>query len=164
MKYNHFEYCEALARKLKPVGHTDEDRHFFRATEDTSPKELYNRISSSHGMIMIAIDGKDESYIWPESDSLMVKPVYSLVIAKQTQATDSDTIFIAQRESHMVMRQCIAKILQDAAKYKSGCEFIDAGSFVIEGAGPLGDLFYGVIMTFTLDYGIEYKLNPEMWL
>lgn len=164
MKYNHFEFCEALARKLRPVGHTDGDRHFFRATENTAPQELYDRISSAHGMIMVAIDGIDEDYSWPGSDSLMVKPGYSIVVAKQTQGNDTNTIFQAQRESHLVMRECMAKMLQDAAVYKNGCEFIDAGSFFVEGIGPLGDLFYGVILSFTLDHGVEYKLNPEMWL
>lgn len=164
MKYNHFAYCEDFARKLKLIGHTDKDRHFYRATENTRPEEFHEQISSAHGMIMVAIDGIDEDYSWPGSDSLMVKPGYSIVIAKQTRSNDSNTIFTAQRESHLVIRECMAKMLQDAALYKNGCEFIDAGSFFVEGIGPLGDLFYGVILSFTLDHGVEYKLNPEMWL
>lgn len=161
--YNHYDYCEAIARKLKPIGHSDSDRHFYRATEQTELQELVERMSSAHGMIMIAIDGSFRSFRH-EADSLMELPSYTIAIAKQTRSTDTDTIFDAIRDSKAAMMQVISRMLCDAREYQHDCELIDASSFRMEGFGPIADLFYGVILSFSLNEGVDYCVNPEMWL
>ena len=60
--YNHFSYTEALARNLKAISHTDDDCHFFRATEQMDLGEIEENISSMHGMIMLSIDGKESTF------------------------------------------------------------------------------------------------------
>lgn len=162
--YNHFQYSENLARKLKAIGHTDSDCHFFRATEQTELRELEDNLSSAHGMIMLAVDGKDSGFQFRNSDSLMERPAYSLVIAKQTSSSDSDTVFKAQQECKAVMMQVISRMLNDARDYKHRCDLIDPDSFRIEGFGPIGDLFYGVMLWFALDEGVNFEIKPDMWL
>lgn len=161
--YNHYEYCEAIARKLKSIQHTDTDRHFFRAIEQSELQELEQNISSAHGMIMIAIDGSFSSFQY-QADSLMERPTYSVIIAKQTKSTDTDTIFQAIYDSKVAMKQVLSRIMCDARSYKYSCDMIDTSSFQLEGFGPIGDLFYGVILTFSMVEGVNFKLNSEMWL
>jgi len=163
MKYKHFEYCESLARRLKPVGHTDDDCHFFRATEQSSLTELERNISAAHGMILIAIDGKFSGFDY-QPDSLIEKPLYGIVIARQTDSTDIDTVFQAQDETKALAMQVISRMMCDARDYRNGCEFIDPGSFLVEGFGPIAGNFYGVILSFSTESGIEYKVDPEMWV
>lgn len=163
MKYTHFQYCESLARQLKPVAHTDDDCHFFRATEQSSLTELERNISAAHGMILIAIDGKFSGFNF-QTDSLIEKPLYGIVIARQTDSTDIDTVFQAQEDTKAVAMQVISRMLCDALSYRNGCEFIEVDSFQLEGFGPIAGYFYGVMLSFSTATGIEYKVDPEMWM
>lgn len=161
--YNHFQYSETLARKLKPIGHNDGDCHFFRASGQTRMTELINNVSSVNGGVLIAVDGKIIDFEWINSDSLIVNPTYGIVIIFPTKSTDTGSIFAAQTKATDVALQCIAKIMQDASRYKDGCDKIDPDSFQIDGFGPMGDLFYGIELSFSLADGLNYELNPEMW-
>jgi len=163
MKYNHFEYTEMLARQLIPISHTDTDRHYFRASEESELKELNEMMSQAHGMIMIAIDGKNSEFGFNLADNLIEKSGFSLVIAKQTTSSDTDTIFQAQKDSYNVMMNIVARYMRDYQHSNYGCDFLDPESFAFEGFGPIGDLFYGVILDFYLETGVNYKINPEMW-
>ncbi|MFA7136611.1 MAG: hypothetical protein WC125_12230, partial [Bacteroidales bacterium] len=84
--YDHFTYTEKLARQLIPISHTNTDSHFFRATLQTELKELTEKLTRAHGMIMIAIDEKTSDFSFNQYDSMMERPSYSIVIAKQTKA------------------------------------------------------------------------------
>ena len=85
--YNHFKYTEKLATQLAPIAHTDHQPRFFRATEQTEMVELNEKINKVKGMIMVAIDGSTLDIKLNNTDSLMERPGYSLVIAKQTKST-----------------------------------------------------------------------------
>lgn len=161
--YDHFKYTEKLSRQLVPISHTDTDCHHFRATEQSELIELNAMITKAHGMIMIAIDGATSDFKLNNTDSLMERPGYSLVIAKQTKSADTDTIFQAQKECKEVMTAVISRMLHDYNNYLDGCENIDTSSLQMSGFGPIGDLFYGVILDFYINEGVNYKLNPEMW-
>ncbi len=162
MKYNHFSYCEDIARRLKAIGHSDVEKHFFRATEQTEVQELENNMTSARGFILIAVDGKNIDFGW-KADSLIGIPVYGIVIAGQVSSSDTDTIFDTQDDCSKLAVQVIAKMAEDAEKYNFGAEFIDLGTFAMNGFGPIADLFYGVYLTFTLKEGVNYTINPEMW-
>ena len=60
--YNHFQYAEMLARHLVAISHTDEDPHFFRASEQGDLIELTQMISRAHDVIMIAVDGQASDF------------------------------------------------------------------------------------------------------
>lgn len=162
--YKHFDYSEMLARSLKEIGHTNSKTKFYRATAQTELQELEQNISNVSGTILIAIDEHISYFDYKDSDSLIEKPIYSIVIAKQTKATDTRTIFAAQENCKALAKQAISKMLRDAHVYVAGCDKIDPASFFIEGFGPIGGLFYGVILSFSLTEGINYELKPEYWI
>jgi hypothetical protein len=162
--YNHFSYSEKLARRIKAVGHTDDDCHFFRATENQSYQEMAANLSSVSGFVMIAIDGKNSGFLWVDSDSLIERPTYSLVILRQTSINDVDQMFESMELCKVIALQCIAKMLQDARQYVDGCHLIDPASFSIDGVGPVADNFFGVIIQFSLLQGIDYMIDPDMWI
>lgn len=164
MKYNHFQYCESLARRLKPIAHTDDECHFFRASQESNLTEINRNINSLRGMILIALDAKYSQFEYNDSDSLIEKPMYGVVVVKQTDTSDSDTIFAAQEEAKEVVKEIISRMLCDARGYRHGCEYIDKSSLFFEGFGPIGGCFYGVELSFFLKQGINYEINKEMWL
>jgi len=161
--YNHFQYTEALARKLKAISHSDSKCRYFRATGQSKLQDLYNNMSSINGCIMIAVDGKIIDFELNSTDSLIVGPQYGIVIVLPTQSSDESTVFNAQEEAKNIMLQCIFKMLQDARRYQNGCDNIDFSSLQIDGFGPIADLFYGVELSFKMKEGQNYELNPEMW-
>ncbi|MDD4778904.1 MAG: hypothetical protein PHV53_11545, partial [Fermentimonas sp.] len=57
----------------------------------------------------------------------------------------------------------IARMLHDYNNYIDDCDKIDPNSFQLSGFGPIGDSFYGVILDFNLNEGVNYMLNPSMW-
>lgn len=162
--YNHFTYCEKLARRIKAIGHTDDDCHFFRATENQSYQEMAANLSSVAGYVLVAIDGKNSGFLWIDSDSLLERPNYSIVILKQTALNDIEKMFESMEQCKAIALQCIAKILQDARHYKDGCDLIDPASFTMDGVGPVADNFFGVIVQFSLTQGIDFMLDSDMWL
>ncbi len=162
MKYNHFSYCEDIARRLKAIGHSAAETHFFRATEQTDVQELENNMSSAKGFIMIAIDGKNIDFGW-RSDSLIGFPIYSIVLVGQVSSSDTNTIFKAQDDCRELAIQVIAKMAQDASNFNFGAEYIDQSTFTLNGFGPIGDLFYGVSLSFIVREGMNYQINQSLW-
>lgn len=158
-----YKYGEMLARSLKAINHADQKCKFYRATAQTELQELEANISNASGTILIAINERIVPFDYNSSDSLIKKPIYSLVFAQQTKATDTSTIFKAQEDCEALAMQAMAKMLQDAHAYRDGCEYILPESFFIEGFGPIADLFYGVIMSFTFARGVNYELKPQYW-
>ena len=164
IKYNHFEYGEMLASKLKAIKHTKEDVHFFRATEQTRYEDLVDSMSSAHGTILIALNGAVSDFLWVDSDSLMERPQYSFCVLKNTVSDDTDTIFLAQSECKEIAMQIIARMLRDSDSYKNnGLNLINKNSFKIEGIGPVGDNFYGVELSFSFDQGTDFRIDTTMW-
>jgi hypothetical protein len=116
--YNHFEYGETLAQKLKAIAHTDSEQHYYRATEMEDLQELNARLSGARGMILVAIDGCNSDFGWENSDSLMERPQYFFVVAKATPGNDTAQIFTSQSECKAVALQIIARMMQDGNSYK----------------------------------------------
>lgn len=164
MKYQHFEYTEDLARSLKAIAHTDENKSFFRATQQTTLEELRASFSSVRGTIMVAFDSQLIDYTWKNSDSLVEEYTVGILIIQPTSSTDTSSIFNAQRECRKLAKECINKMMTDAYHYRNDCDKIDPSSFEITGMGPVVDTFYGVMLTYKLDYGVSYSLNPDMWI
>ena len=161
--YNHFQYGEMLARKLKAIAHTDENEHYYRATEAENLQELNERLSSANGMILIAIDGCNSDVSWNDSDSLMELPQYFFVIAKETAGNDIAKIFESQSECKAVALQIIARMKKDGRDFNLSLQYLEEKSITVRGIGPIGDNFYGVIFGFNMNYGINYQLDKSMW-
>lgn len=162
-KYSHFEYGESLARRLKAISHTDEQQHFYRATEAEELTDLNARLSSASGMILVAIDGSNSDFSWKNSDSLMERPQYFFIVARQTTSGDTDTLFAAQVECSAVVRQIISRMVFDHQRYEHGMTYLDESSFTARGIGPIGENFYGIILGFNLDVGLDCRIDKTLW-
>ncbi|MDR0824603.1 MAG: hypothetical protein LBN74_05875 [Prevotella sp.] len=163
-KYNHYEYCETIARKLKPIQHTDEKRQFFKSTEQEELDELNERISDTSGVLFIAIDGTESSFDWRNSDSLMEQPSYLFAIVEQTEGGNAASIFQAQQHCKAIAMQVVASMMQDYHDYKNGLELLEPATFRMKGFGPIGNNYYGVLVGFSFNQGTNYEINPALWV
>ncbi|MDL2262457.1 hypothetical protein LJC11_03025 [Bacteroidales bacterium OttesenSCG-928-I21] len=128
-------------------------------------QELNDRLSSAHGMILVAIDGTNSDFGWNNSDNLMKRPQYFFVVAKAAPSNDTNNVFIAQKESEAVASQIVARMMQDGSSYHpdSALQFLDPASMTFRGIGPIGDNFYGVIFGFNFNRPVNYMINKNMW-
>lgn len=158
IKYDHFEYGEMLAKSLNPI-----QKRYYKATEQTDMQEFTKQMSEARDIILIAVDGSESSFSFPNSDSLLEYPKYSFAVLSQTDSSEVHTLLNAQKKCKRIAEQIIAKMLQDSKKSTAGLQFVDGGSFKIAGMGPIGDNFYGVLLTFSFSHGISYVLDKSMW-
>lgn len=161
--YDHFSYSESICKALKPFDWSADNQSFFRATEQTELHELNSNISNAAGMILIAINPAASSFLFQNSDSLMRRVSYSMVIVEQTSSSDTDTIFNAQAHCEVTAVQVISRIMCDARNYLNGCDLIDPDSFAIEGIGPIGDYFYGVMLHYDAVLPVNFKPDKSLW-
>lgn len=164
MSYDHFSYINNLSQKHVAIQHSDTRPRFFRATEQTDLTELHANLSVAQDTIVVAISPSNVGFIHPNDDSLFREPIYSVVIAHQVDATDADTIFEAQQLSESIAHDFISRIMCDARSYKHGCHFINPKSFHIDGIGPLGDMFYGIILEYRGTMPLNFKVDKSKWL
>lgn len=157
-----YKYGEMLARNLKAVNHTDNKPQYYEATDQTELYELEQNISNASGTILIAIDGQMSGFTF-DYDNLIEKPFHSIVVAKQTKATDARSITEAQQDCKQIIDQVIARMLLDAYMDKYECDKIDASTFTTQGFGPIGGVFYGVILSFSLSEGVNFTLKNDYW-
>ena len=156
--YNHFEYGKTLAIRLKPIAHTPEKPRFFTAF---GLEDLYNfndKLSSVSGMILIAVDGCESESKRNEADALNNNDMFSFIVAQNTVSDRPETINQAAKECKAVAKQIRNCILQDP----DISEHI-ADTIQFNGMGPIGDNFYGVVLTFSLAQPETYFIDQTYW-
>lgn len=156
--YNHFTYGESIARKLKDIGHTDERQRFFTAF---GLEDLYNfddKLSSVTGTVLIAVDGCESDSSDNGYDSLNDRTTYSFIVARNTISDRPQTRDQAVARCRVLAKQ-IRNCLLNEPELK---QFIDR-STQFTGIGPIGDNFYGVVLTFALIEQEEFFVDPIFW-
>lgn len=160
MEYNHFSYCEMLARHLKVVGHTDERPRFFTAF---GLEDLYNfedKLSSVVGTVLIAVDGQENESSDNGADALSDNDTYSIILARNTQRDKPRTIDEAVAACKVLAKQVRNYLLADP---NLSCHpFIDR-NMTINGIGPIGDGFYGVVLTYRIVSYESFTVEPDYW-
>lgn len=158
MDYNHFTAGEHLARSLTDIAHTDERPRFFTAF---GLEDLYNftdKLSSTNGIILIAVDGCESDSTDNGSDCLTDRLSYSFIIAGSTVNDRPKTIDTAVVKCRAIAKQ-IRNYLLLQPELKSQ---IDRNT-QITGIGPIGDNYYGVILTFAIEENEQYFLDQTFW-
>lgn len=156
--YNHFTYGEQTARRLKAISHTDDRPRFFTAF---GIEDLYNfddKLSSVTGTILIAVDGHESDSTDNGFDSLNDRRSYSYIVARNTindrpetinQAVDQCRLIAKQIRNRLFNEQCLKSVIDRNTQ--------------ITGIGPIGDNFYGVILSFSLNENEDFYIDPTYW-
>lgn len=156
--YDHYAYCEQVARTLKAVGHDDQRPRFFTVF---GLEDLYNfedKLSAVTGMVLIAVDGTEMDSTDNRADGITDTYTYSIILAKNTQRDRPDTIAQAIRQCQVAALQVRNLLRLDPdLQYSLGLEM------QLNGIGPIGDGFYGVMLTFTVTDYPDYTIDEKQW-
>lgn len=158
MEYNHFQYGAILATSLKAIPHTTEKPRYFTAFGLEDLVTLEQQLSSVTGTILIAVDGFESHTENNGADALTEVAEYSFIVAQNTLSTRPDSIAQAATRSRELCKAIRNHLLQDATL--SG--YLQR-STQINGIGPIGDNFYGTILTFTIATPEPFTTNPDYW-
>lgn len=157
-QYDHFKYGEHIARHLKPISHTDKNPKFFPAFGLEDLYQFDEKLSSVTGTILIAVDGLESNSDDNGADSLNDHHSYSFIIARNTDSDRSATITAAAKDCSVLAKQ-IRNLLFHAPNLADTIE----RKTEITGIGPIGDNFYGVILTFTLRTPEDFFIDQTFW-
>jgi len=160
MEYNHFIYCERLARHLKAVAHTDSRPRFFTAF---GLEDLYNfedRLSGVTGTVMIAVDGQESESAGNGADALSDNDTYCIILARNTQRDKPQSINEAVAACKQLAKQVRNFLLADPDLAYT--QTVDRNT-TLNGIGPIGDGFYGVVLTYRIISYNSFMVEPEYW-
>lgn len=156
--YDHFSTGELLATHLRDIAHTPKHPRFFTAFGIEDLYDFEDRLSSVSGTILIAIDSNESDTTDNRADSLIDRAAYSFVVARNTNSGRTSTIQEAVRKCKLLVKQIRNRLFLTS----SLLGIIDHDT-QITGIGPIGDNFYGVILTFYLNVPESYFIDPKFW-
>lgn len=153
--YDHYTYCEDLARQLKAVGHTDARPRFFTAFGLEDLYDFEDRLSAvGPGMVLIAVDGTEMDSEGNRADGIADTYTYSVILAGSTRRDRPGTLAQAVARCKAVALQVRNLLLLDPdlrGKLRQ--------EFSLNGIGPIGDGFYGVMLTYRVAEYPDYELD-----
>lgn len=160
MEYNHFTYCERLARHLKAVGHTDARPRFFTAFGLEGLYNFEDKLSGITGTVMIAVDGQESESSDNGADALADNDTYSIILARNTQRDKPHTIDEAVAACKQLAKQVRNFLLADPDLTYT--QTVDRNT-TINGIGPIADGYYGVVLTYRIVSYHSFEVEPEYW-
>ena len=159
MIYDHFEYAEQVARRLRRIGHTPERPRFFRAFGLEDLFTFEDKLSSVSGFVLIAVNGYESDSSDNRADGLTDTCQYAYIVARNTVGDRPETIQSAFEESRRLCKQIRNLLLLD-----DRLRGILRRDTQINGIGPIGDNFYGCMLSISVEEPEGYGLDGEEWV
>lgn len=155
--YNHFEVLYTIARRFRPVAHTESAPRFFRAFGLEDLTELRTAVGRATGPILIAIDGHESTLHRPTPEQLFRRREYAFILAAPVRRQESHTLFETTERMHQLAAEVINQIRRPLRHTNPQLEF------QTNGIGPIADNFYGILVTFALQEPAIDQLTPDLW-
>ena len=157
--YNHFEYARRIARKLKDVEHSDKRPRFFEAHGIEDLYSFDEKLSSISGFVLIAVDGCESESVYNGADGLFDSRHYAYLVACNAITDKPASITLAMEKSRAICKQIRNALFADMnlTGYLSR-------NTAINGIGPIGDNFYGCMLSIDIDEPDDRGFNKDFWL
>lgn len=149
--YDHFARMETMARHMHAIAHTDRYPRFFRAWGLEDLFTLADKISAARDFVMIAVDGCESQSHDNHGDGLTETRHYGTIIAHHAPNDQPAKIAAAFNDSRRLLLGVRNRLLHDPALLG----YIDRDT-ELTGIGPIGDNFYGCLLSFSIT-------TPEDW-
>lgn len=156
--YNHFITAERFATRLKAIGHAPETPKFFTAYGLEDLFSFDDRLSSLKGYVLIAVDGYESDSVANRSDGLTDTRHYAFIVARNTVSDRPGTIETAFAECRKLCKQIRNALLQD----ENLLGYLSRDT-QINGIGPIGDNFYGCMLSVSVSEPEDYFIDHSFW-
>ena len=155
--FNFFTYAEQLASQLLAIGHSPERPRFFTAFGLEDLVSVTDRLSSLDGFLMIAVDGFESDSDDNRADALDETRHYGIIICRNTVDGDNLSMQRAFKQCETLCKQVRNRMFMDLLGS------IDR-STQINGIGPIGDCFYGCLLSFTISSTEGFLVDKDYWI
>lgn len=156
--YNHFDYAEQLATRLKAVAHTEARPRFFTAYGVEDLFTFDDKLSSVTGFVLIAVDGYESDSVGNRADALNDTRHYAFILARNTVSDRPESIRSAFSQARILCKQIRNVLLQD-----EDLRGYISTSTSINGIGPIGDNFYGCMLSISITEAEDYFIDNSFW-
>lgn len=157
--YNHFDYCMRLLQELKANIHPT----LLKAFGVEQLEQFRQQLSSVEGLCMVAVDAAEQDFSRRDSDNFAVRSSYSIVLLAPAQLADTELIFDAVNRTNHIAQEIVRRILQDAINPQAELYARQPSDITIQGVGPIGDHFFGTIISFKIITNFPFVLNADLW-
>ena len=156
MDYNHFEFCEEMARTLRAVAHTDKRQRFFKASGGEWYADVEDRLSSISGTVLIAVDSGEMDTQGFGAEGVEDEWKFFVVLAQATDNDHPDTV-------HAAMKACrtLAVAVRNVLFRRYPKMPRTTSIFPV---GPMADNFYGVALEFTMVAYDNYAPDETLFI
>ena len=172
MEFDSVGYFEDVAKRLKLIGHSKTEKHFFRSTSASYPRELENSLSSARYPALVVVTRKDGRLIDNSSDNYLDKKLYTFLILHPAKDSAPAKIDECMALSINIFRKITGKLKRDKKKDYSlaiqqqifGLRGLDIASISYQQIGPMLDNLYGLMVRFSIIDSAHLQYDAEDWL
>lgn len=169
MSFNAITYFRDVATRMKAIGHTPGSPRFFRASNVMQLQELLQSLAVASYPALVIFDKRDGRFEDQNSNNLVDRQYYQLLILKPAGIEDSDQRQQAIDECFAIIRRIISRMTRDWLTANRGLPDVhglrnlDRGSMYYNSIGPLVDNLFGMELVFTLREPVDTKFNADDW-
>jgi hypothetical protein len=168
--FSFVDYMKGLAFKNRLLQHTDEKKAFYRVSSITNLEELLTSGSFGKNRCMLVIDGREGRMVDNESDNLLDNQYYTFFIVEHVEQNDPDKRQQALVMCMYVVKQVLGKMFLDKRNDQkgktplTGLGNLDRASIYYKEFGPIGDNFWGYMVSFSLMEPPNIRYNEQDWI
>lgn len=168
MKFNAIAYFENIARQMKAIGHTNERKHFFRASNVLQLQELIQNLTAAEYPALVIFDKRDGRYEDHTSNNLIDRQIYQLLVLVQTEAENSDERHAAIERCNDICRRIISRMTRDWLQAQrgndtTGLRNLDRNNMYYNSVGPLVDNLFGMELVFVIREPVDTSYEKAEW-
>jgi hypothetical protein len=153
--FNFIEYFRDIAEKLTDIQHTESQPRFHRVSGIASIEELMTNMGHTTGFQLLVEDNYNGRFANNLSENWLNYRLYTFYILKQAAVTNADELEDERAECMDIACKIIAKLKYDhltdhRAQTNYGLRNLDNAGIRYQSVGPLGDHYYGILISFNL--------------
>ena len=176
MAFNFTEYMRNIAISLKDIAHIEDDednKHFYRVSGLGMLEEVLQSLTKGKFPALIVEDNLFSRFYDGGSENFLDTQNYTFYICKQlndyTDATGREEIL---KDCQEILYKIISKMIKDrrndhaCVQPLTGLRNLDISSFFIQSIGPIGDMCYGLMFSFTIvnPVAMDIIYNANDWI
>jgi hypothetical protein len=161
--FDFIAYMRDIAESLKEIQHTEDDKHFSRASSIADLGEFLAGMSNAKGYQLIIIDNLAGRFLDHSSDNLLMQPYFSFYLVKQIPREDFDKKEELVAACMAICKKILSKLFKDKRNTENGLTNLDRDSITYNQAGPFGHNWYGLNFNFTILDDPDITFDEDDW-
>ncbi len=154
------QYFKTIAETHKDIGHTDQEKHFYRL----NISEVQNTLRSIVPGKVFMLESYEGQLIDQRSDNVRDEQLCAFMILGHVPPGDFDQENIILGECKRIGFEVISKLYKDKKDNVAELRGFDIGSVHYMKVGPIFDNYFGYRFTHSINDKANVAYDPAKWL